>query len=510
MSRKRWSLKQRLLLLNAIVMVPLGVLAIYLIVVMKDFTGAYNQIVKNVTAINNYNLNFKEEMDYAMYRVVIGSVSFDELKKGDKIDDIYSSVVKNPYLMIEEAREDFKNLELVITNPNSAGKIQGILTSLDSLEHAINKLEENLKYQYGQEKYEGQENGNFRSVYTENMNLLENDVRSTTTMIQEFVQQYIYYETQSFETIRIDLERQVGQAVMLSAILLAASLLAGGLVSGKIVDSVTGPIKGLCMAAEEMGEGDFDSRIEVESGNEIQILAKGFDQMRGKIKTLIQDVKIEQSNLRATELKLLQVQINPHFLYNTLDAIVWMAEGGQNKEVISMTTSLSDFFRTALSGGRDFITVAEEEKHVHSYLRIQRYRYQDILEYKIHIDQELYPCRVLKMTLQPIVENALYHGIKNKRGKGMIQIRGYEKDGKVIFEVEDNGIGMTEEKLKNLRWKIRNYTGEGEEGRGFGLVNVEERLKLNYGKEYGLHIDSKEGKGTIVYICVPKDIAPTS
>ena len=119
MSRKRWSLKQRLLLLNAIVMVPLGVLAIYLIVVMKDFTGAYNQIVKNVTAINNYNLNFKEEMDYAMYRVVIGSVSFDELKKGDKIDDIYSSVVKNPYLMIEEAREDFKNLELVITNPVS-------------------------------------------------------------------------------------------------------------------------------------------------------------------------------------------------------------------------------------------------------------------------------------------------------------------------------------------------------------------------------------------------------
>ena len=159
-------------------------------------------------------------------------------------------------------------------------------------------------------------------------------------------------------------------------------------------------------------------RAEENSEGEMAVLNDSFNQMIEKIGNLVEDIRIEQLNLRATELKLLQAQINPHFLYNTLDTIIWLAEAGRKDEVVMMVTALSDFFRTTLSKGRDYITVKEEEAHIRSYLKIQQFRYQDILEYSIHIPEELYAYQILKLTLQPLVENALYHGIKNKRGTG--------------------------------------------------------------------------------------------
>ena len=172
---------------------------------------------------------------------------------------------------------------------------------------------------------------------------------------------------------------------------------------------------------------------------EINVLARAFNQMSERIRRLLDKNTQEQKNLREAELRLHQEQISPHFLYNTLDSIVWMAEGGNNRQVVEMTTDFSDFFRTVLSGGRDFITIEEEESHIRSYLKIQKIRYEDILDYSIQIEPEIKDHIVLKMLLQPLVENALYHGIKNKRGGGCIIIRGYEDRDNLIFEVEDNG-----------------------------------------------------------------------
>ena len=155
--------------------------------------------------------------------------------------------------------------------------------------------------------------------------------------------------------------------------------------------------------------------------------------MSERIRRLLEKNTQEQKNLREAELRLHQEQISPHFLYNTLDSIVWMAEGGNNRQVVEMTTDLSDFFRTVLSGGKDFITVEEEESHIRSYLKIQKIRYEDILDYSIQIEPGIKDHIVLKMLLQPLVENALYHGIKNKRGGGCIIIRGYEDRDNLIF-----------------------------------------------------------------------------
>ena len=197
----------------------------------------------------------------------------------------------------------------------------------------------------------------------------------------------------------------------------------------------------------------------------------------------------------------MQEQINPHFLYNTLDTIVWLIEGNNSERAVNMVVSLSEFFRLVLSKGKEYITIQEEELHIKSYLEIQQVRYQDILDYEIHIDPALYQYKILKLTLQPLVENSLYHGIKYKRARGLISVNGSLKGEKVFLEVRDNGVGMEEEELMRLRREIQRPCQETEQG--FGLANVNERIRMNFGAEYGMTIDSEKGKGTCVKIVIP-------
>jgi two-component system sensor histidine kinase YesM len=213
----------------------------------------------------------------------------------------------------------------------------------------------------------------------------------------------------------------------------------------------------------------------------------------------------EQENLKKAELKALQAQINPHFLYNTLDTIVWMAEAKQNKQVIEIVHSLSSFFRIALSKGMDWIPIRQEIEHVRSYLQIQKIRYRDILDYRIEVDEDILDGTILKLTLQPLAENALYHGIKNKRNGGTIVVRAKRAGAEhAILEVEDDGVGFTPYKLGKIRSTLnesfdQSATGDG----GFGLENVNKRVKLYYGEEFSLSIYSQYQTGTKVTIKIP-------
>ena len=183
----------------------------------------------------------------------------------------------------------------------------------------------------------------------------------------------------------------------------------------------------------------------------------------------------EQENLKKSELRALQAQINPHFLYNTLDAIVWLAEAGQSKEVIHITRALSDFFRISLSQGKDWIPLSEEIKHLTGYLTIQKIRYRDILDYEIDIPETLGSCQVLKLVLQPLVENAIYHGVKHRRGRGLIKVTGAAEGDYLVLRVQDNGAGMTPERLAQVRSGLSADTGESA---GYGLFNVTKRIQL--------------------------------
>ena len=198
-------------------------------------------------------------------------------------------------------------------------------------------------------------------------------------------------------------------------------------------------------------------------------------------------------------------RINPHFLYNTLDTIVWLIEGGMTDDAVEMISSLSIFFRTSLSKGNDIIPLSEEKRHTLSYLEIQQFRYRDILEFELSIPKELDGIQVPKLSIQPLAENALYHGIKNRRGKGKITITGREEADAIVLTVSDNGQGMTPERLHEVQEAIR--TGERA---GFGLAAVAERIALYYGPGYGMTISSKEGEGTTVELRLGKNIQPKS
>lgn len=262
---------------------------------------------------------------------------------------------------------------------------------------------------------------------------------------------------------------------------------------------ITQPVQALCGKAEKLGAGDFTVRPLETQYTEIKTLDDGFNEMTSQINQLLEREKENQTALRRAEFELLQAQINPHFLYNTFDSIIWLAEMQKNKQVVQMTTALSKFFRYSLSNGADVISLGTEKQQVESYLEIQQVRYRDILEYEIDIPDTLLSYPIPKLTLQPLVENALYHGIKNKRGGGVIAIVAYDCDTRIEIVVTDNGGGMSQEQLKQLRAGVY----EGRSG-SFGLKNVHQRLRLYCGEQAGLIFESEEGEGTTVTVCLPK------
>jgi two-component system sensor histidine kinase YesM len=217
-----------------------------------------------------------------------------------------------------------------------------------------------------------------------------------------------------------------------------------------------------------------------------------------KMGNLMKESTDRQESLRQAELALLQAQINPHFLYNTLDTIIWLIEAGKTEEAEEMVTELSSFFRHSLSNGEDVVTLNDEEKQISSYLQIQQFRYKDIMDYSIDIDPAIKGTRLPKLTIQPLVENALYHGVKLKRAKGLITVTGRAEGDDIVIVVSDTGAGMTKDRLNELREGIKNR-----ERVGFGLSTVDERLKLFFGEKYGLSIDSTEGEGTDVTVRIP-------
>ncbi len=474
----KYPLRLKLFMVAAVIIVPMIILSLYQILALHNYSTAYDQIVRRITLANDYNLNFKEEMDESMYKIVVEAETFESIDE--------NSDLKNPYQLIRAARTNFTNLQKITSGRESLDWIKRILLNLDTLEARINEISDSLK-QTGH--------------YEMNLEMLESDIYILTELFQEEIQYYIYYETQNFEAIRQNLNEQVTRVIMTMLVALCSIILASVIVNILVTDSITKPIKGLCDKAAMVAKGDFTTRISCESHDELSILSDSFNDMAFKLEQQVKSIKLEQENLRYMESKLLQSQINPHFLYNTLDTIIWLIEGNKNKEAIDIVMSLSEFFRIVVSKGRDLITIREEEMHIKSYLEIQQLRYKDILDYEINIPEELYIYQILKMTLQPLVENSLYHGIKMLRARGKITVTGEIVGEDIHFHVIDNGIGMDEERLNALRKEVE--TPGSEQSTGFGLANVNKRIKLNYGNRYGLVIQSKKGEGTHIIIKIP-------
>jgi len=283
---------------------------------------------------------------------------------------------------------------------------------------------------------------------------------------------------------------------MLSLLVLVAAVGAAVLIAANI----SRPIESLRRSMQAVESGNFDIDITVNARNEVYQLARDCDIAVKKVRDLIAQNRAEQELKRKLELRSLQAQINPHFLYNTLDSIIWMIELGETGRAIDMTASLARFFRLGISRGEETISVRTEIEYVRTYLEIQRQRYQDKLSYAIEFAPELYDLQILKLLIQPLVENAIYHGIKNSEHSGLIRITGTSDGRAMVIRIEDNGVGMASEQLAALRDGLI----EPRPANGVGVRNVQERIHLYFGLEYGVGFESTPGKGTVATIRIPR------
>jgi two-component system sensor histidine kinase YesM len=263
---------------------------------------------------------------------------------------------------------------------------------------------------------------------------------------------------------------------------------------------LTKPIKRLENLMKKVEKGDFNIRVEVESTDEIGKLSRSFNLMIGKIKDLMGQIVQEQERKRISELKALQAQIHPHFLYNTLDSIIWMAEMGKMEEVVKMTSALAKLFRSSISKGDELVPIKVELEHILNYLTIQNIRYKNKFTYSIDVDPSIYASKTLKIVLQPLVENAIYHGLKQQAVIGHITITGRRENEMILLQVIDDGVGMSEEQVRTLSDKWRQWDG----GNGVGLQNVNDRIQLYFGESYGLEIFSEPEEGTTVTLRIPE------
>ena len=464
------SIEQQIRRLLITVLPVMGFIIVLLIVMMLSINSQYTGVLQSANTAADFNKEFKSMLDSGMYNHVIAPRS-------------KASLETLPMDVLNDAEDVLKRLENTTTLRDNRWRIQSMLDMCENLRNYMIEIA-------------------LEESYDQRMELLERNIRGETgltKLIETYMHDFIDDEVREMARLQKWITTQVLAVIIIVAAGVMLLALAMGFYAVRVTKRITGPIGALSKKAQQFGEGDFSS-VPVETHiTELKTLDSGFDEMARRVDALMAKQIQDQKSLHRAELELMQAQINPHFLYNTLDSIAILAESQREEDAVSMVNSLSTFFRNSLNKGEDIISLGAERTQVTSYLEIQQIRYSDILQYEICIPDELLDCRVPKLILQPLVENALYHGIKNRRGMGKITVTG-EADGQdLLLKVSDNGAGMDEEQVKELQAGIYE-----DKHTGLGLVNVHKRIRLYCGEPYGLFFESQMGKGSTVSIRLPQ------
>lgn len=445
--------------------VPIAAILVIIFALILTRNVMYASVSGNIVKASGFNQRFKQDVNEKMYLYVSGS--------SDSI----------PWNDVEAARSLAEELLADTTNPDSRKAMNNVLTLCDKLANYMRRIEQTRQYD-------------------ERMKQLESNIYIITQLIEDYMYSYLYYEGGEMARIQKNLDFWLSMEialVILVMVIITPLVLRRAVRLGK---DITVPIEAMNDRVREIGQGDLSPHTPVKTDDaSLSLLSIGLEDMAEKLSMQIELNRQEQIRLRDIELSLIQAQINPHFLYNTLDAIVWLIEIGKNDQAEKMVTSLSSYFRSFLSDGKDIVTIAEEKTHIESYLEIQQVRYRDIMEYEISIDPSIETAKLPKLTMQPLVENAIYHGLKPKRGKGRITVTGKCDDEYIVLEVSDTGAGMDEAALEDLRSRI---TSAG--SKSFGLTSVYKRLKLLYGEGCHVDIESTLGEGTTIRLRIPRKV----
>jgi two-component system, sensor histidine kinase YesM len=472
-ARANLSIRAKILASLCIVIFLMGTTNVLSMLQVLSYSRQYDAIITNITTANSISGSIKPEIDTEMWKIVAGKVRFSDGRQYEILDNVNTKV-----------RWMMDNTD----SQRARVKLDLILRTVQTLREYVDQMGAEIAH---------------NSTAAENEAVLEN-IRFATSVMEEVVQNYVLYEVNRTEG-QYQLMREGFVRWQVFSLILIFSAVAFSVVAAwGLSRSIYTPIKKLHDVTTTITKNDLQALMTSDNVDEITELGMSFNIMIGKIKELLDSKIREQENLKKAELRALQAQINPHFLYNTLDTIIWMAESKKTDQVVKIVSALSNFFRISLSKGMDWITIGAEVERIRSYLTIQQMRYRDILDFKIEVDEQVSENTILKLILQPLVENALYHGIKNKRSGGTIIVRA-RRQGKeeVLLEVEDNGIGFTPEKLSQLRAELDDDSGDIKLESGFGIGNVKKRIRLYYGKPYGLSIQSEYNTGTRVTLVIP-------
>ena len=474
---KNKSLRRTLLITYISLLFITLIPSIYSVVVSQIHTKRYSQIISNVSTANRISLIAKDDIPAELWNIICGKKEIADGSQNKLLDNISSGLL----LML-----------LTINNEESRGKLEVANRAYITLRRNVDMLISQIKG---------------GSLVTQNEATLD-EIRTITSLFSDIMQNFIVTEIEAANQTNQSLRNT---SIILTTIQIIITILAIIISINSFITvsaAIQKPISDMEKLSTKVSNGDLTARIDIPHVNELNTLAENLNTMAGQIDLLIQKNMEEQKNFQKAEMKALQAQITPHFLYNTFDTIVWLAEEEHTEEVVRITKAFSDFLRISLSRGHEWITISQELEHIKNYLTIQKIRYADILNYSIDADEALMDVKMIKLVLQPLIENAIYHGIKNKRGRGKLKVSAhFTNDSRtfVCFTVEDNGAGFTEERLGQVRNELRTGAQDSEKlSSVYGLYNVNKKLKLYYGENTeGLLIESEAGKGSKISFTIP-------
>ncbi len=467
------SIKSRLQISYMYIVLLMVIPIVYFISVSSMHTSQYDRIITNVSRANRINQTVKVEISDEIWDIVAGKKTFEEGKQYEILDSIKTGISE---MMASTENDNNRNLLEVATR------------AVNTLEKYVNMLGMQI-----------QEN----AAVSENEQILE-EVRGCAALIYDILQDFIVAEIETSALTNESIKNTSVTLTIIQIVIICVMLAVAIYTSISVSESIRKPIQDMENLSTCIAEGQLDARIKLPHVPELDPLSENLNIMAEKIQELLDENIKEQKNLQKAEMKTLQAQITPHFLYNTLDTIIWLAESERKDEVIEITKAFSNFFRISLSKGHEWIQIEQEIDHVKSYLTIQKIRYRDILDYEIDFDPALKGRLVLKLILQPLVENAIYHGIKNKRGRGKLKVSAkLVEDDFIFLSVEDNGIGFSKERLEEVMFELSDKADSENLKSVYGLYNVNKRLKLYYDMSASLSIESEYGKGTSVSFKIP-------
>ena len=469
---------RKTLLITYIVIVSITLIpSVYSIMVSQIHTNQYTQIIWNVSTANRINEIAKNDIPAELWEIICGK---KEIQDGEQ------------NIMCDEITSGLSLMLLKNKTPESRTKLEVANRAHITLKRNIDMLITNMK------------NG---SSVTKNEAALD-EIRTITALFSDLIQDFIVAEIESADRTN---RATKTTSIILTAIQIIITILAV-IISFRsfisVSNTIQNPISDMEKLSTKVANGDLTARIDFPHVSELNTLAQNMNTMTEQIDVLIKKNIQEQENFQKAEMKALQAQITPHFLYNTLDTIIWLAEEEKTDEVIRLTKAFSDFLRISLSRGHEWITIGQELDHIRNYLTIQKIRYADILNYEIEADPSLLEYKIIKLVLQPLVENAIYHGIKNKRGRGHLKVCVQYSDDShnfIKFTVTDDGAGFSPERLEEVKNELRNASGDVEKlSSVYGVYNVNKKLKLYYqDKTDGLVIQSEYKKGSTISFTIP-------